>query len=96
MDLTVDWKAMRSGKFKQGDVVEYIGGDQISAIKGALATVDCYKKGRFGGIYLNIKWNDKLDSGLRRGQMDGGYDARNFRLHKKKSGKKEEVCDIPF
>jgi hypothetical protein len=62
----------------KGDIAVLIYDKCTSAKKGALAIVE--------GIeppYVNIKWLDEINTGLRNGQYDGGYGPDAFRFIKR-------------
>ena len=72
-------------KYKVGDEVKYIGGDYLSAKKGATGKI--YK---VDSDYIYIKW---VRNELANGQHDGGYCQMYFELVKPKQFTKSDLKD---
>ena len=67
-------------KFKEGDILEFIGVETYSAQKGAIAICT----GDNG--YLQVEW---IRNGLDKGQKDGGYHSGWFKKIGEVSSQKE-------
>ena len=61
-------------KFKIGEKLKLITSTGMAAKFGATAEVTGWEKNDYGREYISVRWLDKLADG----QMDGGYDEKDF------------------
>ena len=82
-------------RFKEGDKVKLIDNSGINAECGALAIVvgyvdNKYSNQTFTPEWLIVKW---INSPLRKGQMNGGYNPEDFRCADKGKRKCKKCKD---